>query len=370
MRLTQVGAVVTGIAAVNYTVQSGAMGLIKHAHLYSAGTLIESVRDVHLLSSFNTMRKSNGACGSLSKFLARTAQGYEVVEDTGLIFETGFPRQVTNDASTTPYAWIDLRDIFGVLRSASFLNCEKMRNLRIVIEWRSDYQYIFGGDMTNLTACDIIQPELIVDQVTSEKTINAIKLFTGANKQVPFLSTEKDSINIKACADTVTETDQHTLNGYNGKFVERILMIPQENEAGIVQALANVTKLDRADVYKNEEWQLILNNNNMFDYKGVDSSARKLALLADTHGDLCMPFGSDRYAVLRSANLYPADSIPLQMIGKCGYFGAMLSTRVSKLQIKYQRTGFAAHPVFTLNVYGEVYKAIQYTDDGFNVVYL
>jgi len=372
MRLTKVGAVVTGEPSIEYTTQAGALGMVKNAQLYSAGTLIESVTDVHLLSAFNTMKKSNGACGSLTKFLTRTAQGSSVEEEEGgLIFDTGYPdTSVTNVATTTSEAWFDLREIFGVLRSASFINCEKLHNLRIVIEWRSDFQNLFVGDMSGLTACNIVQPELIVDEVTSQKTIDAIKLFTAANKQVPFFSMESDAAVISACANNATVAQQFIFNAFQGKFVERLLLLPYEATSGYAQVATNVTKIDKADVFKFEVWQVQLNNVNMLDYYGADTSARKLALLVDSHGDLCMPYGSNEYAILRSANMFVAGSIALRLIGKCGYFGITLSDRVSKLQVTYQRTGFVDHPAAVMRAYGEVYKAIQYTDDGFNVVYL
>jgi len=130
-------------------------------------------------------------------------------------------------------------------------------------------------------------------------------------------------------------------------------------------ASANKLKVDTSYPEKLETLQVIVNNNQLFEFKGIDNQAKKAAMLSDHWGDLNVPLGADWYAMSVTSSLFSTDSIPVDLVGKLSYYGFSVNDKLSNFEVEYNKTPHAARAACQLLFMGEVLKELIVSDKGY-----
>jgi len=354
-RLTNIGATMTAITNKYWALSSGCASGIRNMYLYDGNVLLDQKQECHQHVGFNSLRQSNEYNQDVDKELLQSHLGYQVLEDK--ITGSHSPSNaITDDATTTSTGWINLRNVFGFLKAVSQVSGKTFPNLRIIIEWRQDFINLMQ-DSNGLTALTYLKPQLIVDENLNPKSTQS--------GSVPFWSTEIDRLEVPAVAINTPYSLKTRVNGFNNKFVRRMAIANVNSTLGNAVASANKLKIDTSYPEKLETLQVIVNNNQIFEFKGIDNQAKKLAMLSDHWGDLNVPLGADWYAMRATTSLFTASSVPVDLVGKLSYYGFSVNDKLSNFEVEYNKTPHANRAACQLLFMGEVLKELTISDKGY-----
>jgi hypothetical protein len=297
----------------------------------------------------------------------------------------------------TTLGWLDLKEVFPVLRNLQFLDTSFFKNLKVVVEFNTDVNQILvdtdpGGGETLSTA----QPLLIADEIL----VN-VPPFKG----VQYVGIEHDRIILPAVTinGQISETvksavvsNSFLVNGFNNKTVGRCMISKQSNNSAVYKSgTTNYRGGQQCSIANNQELlQMNINGSSKIPYKGIQYDNQRLAMLNDVWGPCSTkPFHNGSAWLVRNN----ADDVRSnkttggeQQIGMMDYYGININDSVLDMQIDYDRRGIyvytnTPHDKTTddafalnvpenveqqLNIFCEVYKAIKPTGDGnYQVVY-
>ena len=355
-RLANVGATMAGINDKRWAMTSGCCSGIRNIYLYDGNQLLDQKQECHQHVAFNSLRQTNDYNQDVDKKLLQTHLGYQVLDDK--ITGSHSPAKIiTNDATTTSTGWVNLRNVFGFLKGMNTISGQTFHNLRVLIEWRQDFINLMQ-ESAGLTGLTYLKPQLIVDENLNTNS----KTPTGS---IPYWSNEIDRLEIDAVAINTPYSLKTRVNGFNNKFVRRMAIANVNATLGNATAAANTLKIDTSYPEKLENLQVIVNNNRLFEYKGIDSQAKKLALLSDHWGDMNVPLGADWYAMTNSAEIYNANSVPDYMKGKLSYYGFSVNDKLSNFEVEYDKTPHANRAACQLLFMGEVLKELTISNNGY-----
>lgn len=136
---------------------------------------------------------------------------------------------------------------------------------------------------------------------------------------------------------------------------------------GNATANTNRLKIDSSYPEKLETLQLVVNNNHLFEFKGIDSQAKKLAMLSDHWGDLNIPLGADWYSMTATTSLYSNASVPVYLQGKLSYYGFSVNDKLSNFEVEYSKTPHANRDACQLLFMGEVLKEIKISGNDYGI---
>ena len=369
LRLVNLGCVTNSATKKMYNLTSGVYSLIRNIYLYDGNTLLDQITDAHHLFGFRNLQKGNAYNFNINQQLSGTTNTYQIqkdLQDANIrnksieMINVDPDCFATNDAETTFKGWLNLQTHFPFLanmvynlqgQNMQFVDTNVFKNFRIVIEWRSTAEIVscFQGTSTGVTAT-ILSPLLVCDEFIGLKLPQQLNFM--------YDSYEVD----KVLCNTQTKA---RVNGFNGKFVKKLLLM-NINPAELTDSDANninPVKADYSETFNDEVIQLLVNGKTLFDYNGINTSARKLSMLTDSWGELCLPPGSYDFEI----DVGDDGTILISGVqGQLSYGGCLVDQRVSELAVEYSK------PLdfnFLLYFWGEVVKQIQINNGQYNVSY-
>ena len=356
-RLANIGATMAGINDRYWALSSGCCSGIRNIYLYDGNQLLDQKQECHQHVAFNSLRQTNDYNQDVDKELLQGHLGFQVIEDK--ITGSHLPdKQITNDATTTSTGWVNLRNVFGFLKGMNHVSGQTFHNLRILIEWRQDFINLMH-ESAGLTGLTYLKPQLIVDEDLSPNS----KPPTGS---IPYWCNEIDRLEIPARTSAAGLYSLKTrVNGFNNKFVRRMAIANINATLGNDTADTNHLKNDTFFPEKLENLQLVVNNNQLFEFKGIDSQAKKLAMLSDHWGDMNVPLGADWYDMTNETKIYSNGSIPFYMQGKLSYYGFAVNDKLSNFEVEYSKTPHVDRAACQLLFMGEVLKELTISNNGY-----
>ena len=379
MRLLDFG--IVSSANHSYSRGLGALAIIKNIRLLDGRTELSSLRNPAQYLFFANANRGNSNNKSNDSFLKRNALGFEI---NGLsnklehIYSSGTAN--TTDA-TTDKAYLDLREVFPLLRKLPVLSGSIFKSMRLEIEWDNNpANQLLVEDNTNIT---ITRPVLAVDAMNNREAVEtATQGLMGEG--LSWDEIEHDSYTIPAVdtsafgnTETAKQTSTNQSLALRDKVVERVLLCKQLQDktptvstnsvkgfGGVASSQANL----------DETFQVKLNGKQVLaGFDGAVGVMENLANLTDEWGTVQTWAGSNLYLYSDAGTLMTNGN---NFHGQGAWLACRIGARVADLQFQITRTNnrdsnalSPTNKAQTVNVYAEVKKAIAFGKNGYNIVY-
>lgn len=221
--------------------------------------------------------------------------------------------------------------------------------MRLIIEWVPNTtaaikKMLVGATLP--TSIEIIQPSLIIDEISDEATSRKLK-----NVPIQFINMDHEVINVPAGTFAVNQR----LRAFDDKLVNRMLMLTEDpNNTQPSSYLAGLTSY----AMYNQKLQFSLNGSKLFPYNGIENENQQLAMLNDTFGTHILPQGAHMFDLSQKTSLYKAHDVfnntklleANNLVGQMSYAGFPVSRSVGELQLEYLRSAFPGSPKNISNV--------------------
>lgn len=384
-----------------YLLGLGTEGVIKSISLMDGGTTLDVLHEASLWNNFKNMNSRNDGnisvnrytkyhrLGFLSKSVASLANAtfgqVQLVET-----QNGQPGTVETTEVATKKGWLSLKEMLPMLRESNFLPTNLFKQLRVVIEFKSQTE-LGNVVIKNNANYSTTSPTLLADELadTPEK-MSIMKNYKG----VQFDAIELDQFRLNSIGDGLTDANaadinwtrqvsvSRTIKGFNEKMLKRLVIQIQPTIVPKVSGddTSNLPLSNQASVSLfRPVFQLRVNGQNILPGVGLEGKNRRLALLTDTYGTFNVTSGMNKYGVYYPTNLYSAE---LQnTVGQADYTAIPVMANIQDLHLTVQRNSMYAgagnddanallNESVNVNCWGEVPKAIIVGPGGYNVVYV
>lgn len=373
MRILNLGLLASGDG--RYNLLTGAQGVVKNIYLYDGRQVLDQVIDYNDMCAFNSYNHSNNENRDIYHALSRNGMGF--VFDKQPVAEAELPEPqnptlIKEDFPNAPHTakvlyeqsalgFLNLREVFPLLKQLPLVSTQIFPNLRVVIEYDTSSSLVLndGGGVVG-TALPILVVDQIVNDALEASTVSAFK-------SVVWSAVELESV-VVPVTGAGTQSLKYRLNGLANKTLMNLL----------VQKKAS-TQL--SDLYKNkgsvtgfgEAFQVVVNGSNLFPLDGITRPNQRLALLHDSYNVCNAHPGSANLAMYNSADFIDLAS---DRVGQTDWFGCTVNKPITSLEIQYSREFKATmdarySQALTLNVFGTVLKSIvKNPKGGYTVIYL
>ena len=305
---------------------------------------------------------------------------------------TQFPQVKNGDVSTgasdttqagATKGGVYLSDCFDLLQKMPFLHTGVFKNLRLRVEYESDERKIINRDNATGTATsDDVQ--LVCEILTDDNDIQ------GATEQalnmiVPHNEYVHDSFQVAenkpagAGTSPATQTVNALLNAYNGKYVNRVVMMNEYSDASKyinANLVLGAGSLGSQRPFRNNI-QARVNGGNVLPDGGIGTSggasadAMLLARLVDTWGEQNNYFSSFTHQLDGSTDNQEDGA---NREGQLGYVGFVVEDKIDNLQIEMKRTSVydttAVHKTgdaLRVHLFGECRKLLSVSGGQYTV---
>lgn len=374
LRLVNLGLVTSDPSGSDYNHLVGAMGAINRIEILDGATQLDMVDQFGILQGFRKYNKSNednkDLSGSLNKNLLGFINDCEVSpnDDTRVrLYKEQL--QAQNDENSTGKGWLDLQEVFPMLRSLQYLHCGIFKNLKVVVEYVRNKKVAVVDPTVQVST---IQPLLVADNVLNQElAMQVMKNFKG----IAYPSMEVERIIAPEMTTAGTQNIVQKLQGFNGKTLNKMILsknasilydVPPADEHSTV--FKNIAS---ESMYK-EKLNVRVNGANKFARNGVIGVNERLGLLHQTFGTCNTIPGANMPSLIDADNKYDE---PTDYVGHLDYFAwDMAGEKVSELELNYSRDYVAGEDRYNqqldLNCFGECVKQIVRNGDGYLVQYL
>jgi len=350
LKLVNVGYVANPQTA--YNDLAGVLGSVRRMTLYDGKQVLAQQDEFNRWNAFKNTLHENSENESKRSHLMHNKMGFRVRKhDT-----TQFPQVKNGDVSsgqsdttqaTAAKGGVYLSDCFDLLQKMPFLHTGVFKNLRLRVEYESDERKIVNRDNATATATsDDVQ--LVCEILTDQNDIQGATE-QALNMVVPHNEYVHDSFQVAenkpagAGTSPSTQTVNALLNAYNGKYVNRMVMMNEYSDA-TKYINANVVlgagSLGSQRPFRNNI-QARVNGGNVLPDGGIGTSggasadAMLLARLVDTWGEQNNYFSSFTHQ-LDGSTANQEDGGNRE--GQLGYVGFVVEDKVDNLQIEFKRT--------------------------------
>jgi len=363
LRLVNLSCNVDGTASANnvdYALNAGVFALIKNAFLYSGSQVIDQLLDCNRYMAFKQFNRTNE-----DQLCYRPLYNSKTAFYYGQDSSDGAGRTNTNEirldnkssnlpsenAGLSPSSWINLRDIFPVLKNMNFISTTLMPNLRVVLEYDFKREVMTGAQGALLS---IQEPVLVAEYIDNpetkaqfEKTFKPV-VWNGVENDAGFLPQNQATQNFK-------------FNGFNNKIITKMLIQKQPSELLLTPSFKTLGSQAQPE----EEFDVRLNGSSVHN-QPIKTHAEMLGMLTDAYGE-CVNFPSYSSMSLFDSNSAAATPDQLRdptLATHNAYFGlTMPQERVQDLQVSYKRNTATnddknKQPL-KFNVFAEVPKSLS-----------
>jgi len=374
-RLCNVGCVITNASStIDYNKACGVKSLVRNIYLYDGNVIIDSLVKANRWLAFKSFQVSNDTNTDF-KEKEHIGMGYvfqknSPADSLAKIREFNLTESLVSSTNETTTGWLSIQDMLTFLTSVQYVSTSLFKNLRLVIEWESDVNVILSGTITNQTISSVVQPLLVVDVIEDDKVNSA---YLSSWKGSEWKAVENDMTVLSANpivggTPVNVQTKKFKFNNFSNKTVSSILL----QKEGKSSFSAFYKKLG-SEAVVGEQIMVRVNNKNILPQPLVGAN-EKLALLHDSFGVMNTHTGCN------SLNLYSEGTImenPVQRQQHQAYVGLLLPTieKVGALEIEYSRVKSANNYLeydqeLSLNLFGQVLKAVVVSKGEYQVVYL
>ena len=374
MRILNLGLTSTEGTDKRYNLVNGVGAIIKNIYLYDGSVILDKIINFGDFSAFTAYNKSNQANSDIAKLLARNGLGFVYERQPNALDSAANPitiKETFPNAPDTPRAtpeetsmgFLNLREVFPLLKAMQFVHSGLFKNVRVVIEYSIPGSVTAGlGEITQ-TTLPILVADCIQDPKVAEK-------FLSEFKQQVWISNEVESVVVPASSLTGIQSQKYRLTGALGKTVNYMLV----QKKG-VSDLSTLYDSHASETMIDETFQVRCNGEDILPESGVVSSNQRLALLHDSFG-VC-----NTHTCAAELPMYNASSFiegASDRVGRLDYFGCIVNQKVASLDLLYSRRILPAFGVplkyqgaVTLNVFYGIVKAIvKDGKGGYQVVYI
>ena len=370
-----------------YNSSSGVLSLIENMYLYDGNQLLDQLIGAHHLFAFRTLQKGNAFNFNKNQHLIGETNSFYIEQDpNGTEYSDhmridanpmGSFNFATSSTDDTLSGWLNLTAHFNFLKNMvynvtesgqqvqkQFIDTNIFKNFRVVIEWRSASEIVscFQGKTGDTpVSVEILGPRLFCDEAIGAKLPQQLA-FQYNVYEVDTLIGNGTS----AAAGGVISTKAR-LNGFNGKFVNKLLLMNINPEKLRDDTGTDGIKCDGSQAYLGEVLQLYVNGETLFDFNGIDSDARRLSFLFYSWGPMTLPLGS--YGNMSQDLSKLLTQRVLDMKGRMSYTGCIINDRIVEFAVEHRRTTTAATPSFLMQIWAEIPKQIQVNNGAYNVAY-
>jgi hypothetical protein len=381
LRLIDVG--FSSSATNGYNRLLGALGCIESIQLFSGNELLDQILSATHLNAFRSANTNNNDNMSLNRYLKHSRLGYLAQGDQTYDSISGGQElddikvsvQQDADSNSGSKAWISLKDMLPFLSASNHLPTDRLRNLRLVVNWKQDLKDMIVQDRT-ATLASLTGSVLVADEMNPSPERDAImKSYQG----VRYRPIEHDSVHVNAVTGTsasnleVEQKNTFSLNGFLNKKLHKVAIVKTPTDSATwTSGNANEGFANQGStaLWK-ERLQVRVNGANKLVGDGVTRPNQRLAMLTDAYGSFNVVQGQQCTWLAEGTNqIEDADTQ-----GELAYDGLVIDEpSVREFVVELDRTGVyqndKLNQALTLNLFGETEKAVVPTNDGgINVVY-
>jgi hypothetical protein len=383
LRLLNVGISSSGTNGLNRLL--GSLGCIESMQLFSGNELLDQILSATLLNAFRSANTNNNDNMSLNRYLkysrlgylAQGDQSYDSISGGQELDDIKVTVQQDNDngAGSSAKSWISLKDMLPFLAASNHLPTDRLRNLRLVVNWKQDLRDMVEQDRT-ATLASLTGTVLVADELNPSPEREAImKSYSG----VRFRPIEHDSVDVPEITGTsgtvITHNQQNTftVNGFNNKKLSKLAIVktPLDNSTW-TSGTANVGFANQGSIACwDERTQVRVNGANKLPAGGITSPNQRLAMITDAYGTINLVQGQQCTWLAEGQNQIE----DYKTMGQLSYTGLVIDEpSVRELVVEFDRRGVYQNDSTTqglrLNLFGETEKAVVPTNDGkINVIY-
>ena len=371
LRLGNLG--VSGVNGKLYNALGGVYSLIKNIYLMNNSDILDQLYEAHNFLAFSTSVSNENANNfSLWSHLNGNNNSYSIGHDHDegdFVKENKVVVLPVLKNSLTLNGLLNLKRCFNLLSQFpdDMLDTSVFPNIHIVIEWRdrNEWASCFQGDTTGaLATMNVLQPQLFADEV-----LNPPKMPEKYSLQ--FLTVELDRVYANGGVNgTVVQTKQRC-NNFTDKYIERLLLINMKPNTLSSNSVDDAVKCDGSTAFKNEVINVVADGHSVLDFPYCNSDARKMGLLTDCFGDVCVPLSSNKYVedITNKDDLYRDQA--KNLVGKMSFFGCFVRNKVSELLVNHERLCTALeNSAFWLYVLGQVGKQLVVNGNSYSMGYI
>lgn len=413
IRLTGVGYDSVTSGDVNqYNRLVGVLSTIRSCRLMDGSRELSSLRHAYQWLGFKNINANNEQVSNIHDTIHHTFQGLTYTP-AGQLDTFAHPYNLNAITSIDQAfntddlkGFVDLRLILPVLSILPALDTTIFKNLRLVIEWENDPQLGCALDTTKKVDCS--QPTLVADEVVGDAKAQMLRnASTGSfmwNEIEHDIFQVPTGVNAGADNSRVSQNVQAVINGFDNKFVSRVLMVKSltnkglllggddgSGSAGAAIALGNGNASSISQF--EEQIQVRHQGANLFNGDGLKNDAWKQMLLQETWGVVTIPpFGGLQSVGAENASLVAQNVNGLKVSyldqdavnerssesqGQYSYIGFQIEDRVKQLQFSYTRTVAKdtatikyTQEALDVHIYAEVRKQLVLGKNGYEVSYV
>ena len=393
LRLSNIGTVLD--AATDTPDLVGHLGCIRAIHLRDGATTISSTRRANRWLSFMSQRDSNQNNLCVHSPQSKASVGFflserDKVENSQ--FDSADTKKSPTAYNELNTALLDLRKVFPILQSMSVLDTAMMPHLKVVIEWETDFKLITNSD--NINSYTVQEPELLADQIMSEKAIGVLRkslkdIVWDEIESDQFVVADQTGVTVDGAAST-EQVVNAVVNGFDNKYVSRMLMMKTYQDTAtpfttnVANGYGNYSSLNQL----REKTQLRVNGSNIFAGDGLVSDSQKAMLLYQSWGDVNIaPFTNRNNigATVSANNLVNTSGVPPRdgtlklgnTVGQSDYIGFSVEDKIRQLNFTYSRTILRNTETERRNevglnmlIFAECRKSLQFQGGGYKISYL
>ena len=324
-----------------YNLLTGVGGVVRNIFLYDDKQVLDQVLNYKDYGAFKNFNATNSDNQDFKKNLKKHGLGF--VYDTDTFTPAGSDiRSVikeynpingghipTDSDSTSPTGFLDLRDVFPLLKSLEFISTSVFKNLKVVIEYdvNNVLSITSGADASKPSATTV--PILVVDKVVDEPFVSK---WVSAFKGVTWSCMEMETVQLPTLVNPPTsgvQSQKYRLNGFTDKTLGVLLLQKKP-----VSVLSNDYLNNGSISLIGETVQVAVNGSNILPDDGVVASNQRLALLSDTFGN-CNAFPGCNMTGFINCSLSVENM--LHRVGQLDYFGCAVGKKISNLDVTVSR---------------------------------
>jgi hypothetical protein len=361
-----------------YNLLTGVGGVIKNIFLYDDKQVLDQVLNYRDYGAFKNFNATNSDNQDVKKNLKKHGLGFVYDTDT-FTPATAIIRSLikqynpingghipTDSEDTSPTGYLDLRDVFPLLKSIEFLSTSIFKNLKVVIEYdvNNVLSITTGTDATKPSATTV--PILVVDKVVDEEYVSK---WLSAFKGITWNCMEMEAVQLPSITPPASgvQSIKYRLNGFTDKSLGVLLLQKKPS------VLSNDYLNNGSVSLINETIQVSVNGSNILPDDGVVAPNQRLALLTDTFGNCNAFSGCNMTGFINCSQSVENFA---SRVGQLDYFGCAVGKKISNLDITVSRKYTAGIDArykqsIELQFWGSVMKSIVVgKDNSYQVIYV
>lgn len=354
----------------NYNILLGGLGIIRSIQLLDGNVVLDKIDSFGDYASFKHQLKTNDDNRDINSEEIKNALGFKYASEevnVDKIMPEFEHVAITADDNYNASAF-HLSKYLNFLKEARILPTQIFENLRIVIDYTTDYSSV--SDAVN-TVTTTNEPVLVIDEITDEQQVKAL---VSQFKEVQWEAIEHDMVYLDG---TVNANVNYTIKGFDGgKLVNRLIVQRKPQ----TQPNASVGRVGSTAMAKLKEQFVVNGRNKLPGFNGIEDNNERLALLVDTFGEFNIVPAGNQVNYDDSSNVMVGTTVKL--IGNQSYTGLVIGERVEEIQYQMNRAqavdaianatnSVRPNDPHNINFFGEVSKGLVVKGpSSYDIVYM